>query len=434
MENKKPFEAEKNFQETFNETRDLVNNHEGAAWVLTQELRVGFENESQEKLFDGIEIKTIDEAQDKAFDVISKTLEGLEGVIDLSRIEVAHGKGHFARDYIHAMILAEGAVLDPERPMDPRQAYVGIVAGALHDILGCALVNRYDEKFRAVRHAEAGAILFSKIADKIDVSPKEASLISYAIAAHTRYAKSEKVECAFDGEEREIQPYKEYREIGGEKEPIMALVLAKWADRFDVNGPCFVGRHFLTLIKEHFDYASDTGKFYRVGFDEAMRPLLRPESEIAKDPLEKTMREHLQTYYNSQNNNTDYGRFDYGKMAEMREEYKERLLRIIKAFDSPIELSAKEEESLLDRWTQWLSQNIEPSESGSEVAGQLREMFLKLPQGIKEPWFGAMQTTLKEYGEWSQETLERMQELPERYATIPMIGDIKEIISFERAK
>jgi|GEM_PF-1368728 len=401
----------------FNETRELVNNNEAKAWDWAQGLRDEFE-ESHDELFEKIEIETIEQAQEKGCQVIKDMLEALEGVIDLSKIEAAHGIGHFARDYIHSIILAA------KSGMDPRQAYVGIVAGSLHDILGCALIERYAEKGRAVRHAEAGALLFSEISKIIGVDPDEARVISYLIAAHTRYPETRKVECS-DGVGREVRPYKETDKEGN---PIMSLVLARWADRFDVNGPCFVGRHFLTLAKEHYDYASDAGKFYRVGFDAAMRPLLRSKEEIAGDPLEKTMREHLQTYADSQSNNSPYGKFDYGEMAEMRDAYKERLLKIIKSFDSPVHLSREEGSLLLDEWTRWLSKNIEPSKAGIAAAGQLREMFLSLPQETKEKWFSVMRTTLREYDGWSQEMLEKMSEFSEEIMDIPLVGNIRNIV------
>ena len=410
-------EERENIKSIFEKTYEVVNRDEAGAWDWTHKLRDEFE-ESHEEFFEKIEIKTIEQAQKKGYMVIRKVLEGLDGVIDLSKIEAAHGVGHFARDYIHSMILAA------KSGMDPRQAYVGVVAGSLHDILGCALVERYAEKGRAVRHAEAGALLFSEISKIIDVDPDEAKLISYVIAAHTRYSEPGKVECS-DGVEREIRPYDETDKEG---KPIMSIVLARWADRFDVNGSCFVGRHFLTLAKEHFDYASDTGKFYRVGFDAAMRPLLRDKEEIAIDPLEKTMREHLQTYADSQSNDSPYGKFDYGKMAEMRDAYKERLLTIINSFDSPIKLSSEEEKSLLDKWTRWLSKNIEPSESGFVAAGKLREMFSSLPRETKEAWFSAMETTIKEYDEWSQEMLKTMSEFPEEMMDIPLVGNIRDIV------
>lgn len=49
--------------------------------------------------------------------------------MDLGRLDPGHGMGHLVRDYIHANVLAE------KTDMDPKQAYVGIIGGALHDIL-----------------------------------------------------------------------------------------------------------------------------------------------------------------------------------------------------------------------------------------------------------------------------------------------------------
>jgi len=410
-----PKEEQKMTLAEFKKIRDFVKLNEAGAWNETQALRQKFE-ESYEALFDDLPIESIEEAKLKSFEVISKTLSFLEKVINFSEVDPGHGLGHLVRDYLHAVILAEIS------EMDVKQAYIGIIGGVLHDILGCTLIERYSESERAVRHAEAGGLLFQKISEEIGVDQNEALLIYYAIAAHTNYLKPSKVECS-DGVEREIQPY---RDTNNEDEPIMSILLTRWADRFDVNGPCFVGRHFLTMIEEHKDFGG--GTYYPVNFFDHMRPLLRNNDEIKADPKGRTMREHLAMFANSQSNDSPYGKFDYGEMAKMRDAYKDRALRIIKAFDNPIKLSPEEEMLLLSRWTNWLSEKIEPSETAKDGSKKLQEMFFTLPQETKEAWFSVIKTTLKEYDEWANEMSTVLLNFSEEELTLPILGDIRKII------
>lgn len=331
-------------------------------------------------------------------------------------IDPGHGLGHLVRDYLHATLLAE------KMKVDPKQVYVGIIGGVLHDILGCTLIKRYSESERAIRHAEAGGLLFQELSKEIGVDKDEALLIYYAIAAHTNYLKAMKVNC-LDGVERETQPYLDVNEEG---EPIMSTWLTRWTDRLDVNGPCFIGRHFLTLIEEHEDFGS--GEYYSVRFSDHMRPLLRDEEEIRLDPTGRTLREHLMMFARSQNNDSPYGRFDQGEMVVMRDKYKKQLLRVIDSFSNPIKLSPEDEEHLLTEWVNWLSQKIEPSQSARNGVGKLREMFLCLPQETKEAWFSAMETTLEEYKVWSEEIRQIFDKFPEEKLILPILGDIRKII------
>lgn len=399
----------------FQKIRDFVNLDEAGAWNETQKLRQKYEK-SFESIFARLPIESIEQAKLKSFEVISKTLNALEKVLNFNEVDPGHGLGHFVRDYLHAVVLAE------KLEMDPKQAYIGIIGGVLHDILGCALIKRYSEHGRAVRHAEAGGLLFQKISKEVGINQDEALLVYYAIAAHTHYLKPSKVKCS-DGTEREIQPY---RDTNNEGNPIMSVLLTRWADRFDVNGPCFVGRHFLTMVEEHKDFGA--GEHYLVKFFDHMRPLLRSEDEIKDDPKGRTMREHLAMYIKSQSNNSPYGQFDYGKMAEMRDSYKARVLRIIESFNTPIELSPKEEVLLLSQWTSWLSEKIEPSESARSGSDKLREMFFSLPQETKDAWFSVMKTTLKEYDEWADEMTEILSKFSEEKLILPVLGDIRKII------
>src|SRR3989339_878259 len=119
--------------------------------------------------------------------------------VDFKNIEPAHGLGHMVRDYLHAINLFQTG------NYEPKSIFVGMIAGALHDI-GCILIHRYDEKNRAVRHAEIGALLIQDILDNLNVNDSEKKLIAYAIAAHTHYINTEKIECR-DGVKRTRYSY-----------------------------------------------------------------------------------------------------------------------------------------------------------------------------------------------------------------------------------
>lgn len=348
----------------FQQMRRFLATNESGAWERIWELRREFE-ESYNSLFANLHlrIESVERAVLEGIAVIQNMLTALGSAVDFGKADPGHSLGHLVRDYLHALVLSENGEISPE------QVYIGMIAGALHDILGCTLVDRYSEGRTAVRHAEAGGLLFLKLAQDINIDQKEALLAYYAIAAHTHYLEPSRVKC-FDGVEREILPY---RDTDSHGKPIMSIWLTRWTDRLDANGPCFVGRHFLTLVREHNDYG--TGKYSPINFYDHMRPLLRSEEEIRSDSKGRTMREHLMMYIGSQNNNSPYGRFDSGMMTTLREAYKERVLRIIASFDSPVSLSGAEEGKLVSEWIRWLSEKIEPSEPARRVSSKLGGMF-----------------------------------------------------------
>ena len=388
-------------QEKFQEFKEFVNNNEGEAWEKAEANREKFES-SYEELFANLEIESTEEAREKAFAVIEKTLNHLENVLDLENIEPGHGIGHLSRDYIYATILSN------DKNIDPKQAYIGTIAGVLHDILGCNVVNRYDEGKRVVRHGEAGGLLFQEISKNIDVSEDEALLVYYAIAGHPHYLKTSTVKCA-DGKERETKPYMDIDEAGN---PIMAMWLTRWSDRLDVNGPNFVGRHFLTLFEEHEDYGDKEG-FYSIKFSDQVRPLLRNNDDIKADPHGKTMREHFNMFATSQNNNSEFGKFDDEAMIELRDFNKESLFKIIDAFELKNDFSKLEGGELLKQWTNWMINNVEPTLSGKNAIEKIMKDFAKLPEETKQIWYNVIKITLAEYDKWCQEMRRKIENLPE---------------------
>lgn len=192
----------------------------------------------------------------------------LERVLRFRSVDAAepgHGSGHWARDYLHALMLAN----DPD--LDPTLIPCCFFGGTLHDI-GTLFLDRYADKDRAFRHAEAGALIVRAAALESGVlTEDQADLVAYMIAAHTHYLKSSQVLCQ-DGVTRTVDPYVCETDTGV---PLLEVWLSRWVDRLDCIGPCFVGRHYLTLARDHDDYSSHQGGFYKVSFADHMRALLR---------------------------------------------------------------------------------------------------------------------------------------------------------------
>jgi hypothetical protein len=395
----------------FDDFRDFVTTREDLAWAAHQRVRQLVE-ESYQELFDSLQICNRDEAITKAVHVAQKALRVLSTVIDLDKVDAAHGIGHLNRDYIHGLLLSKENI-------DCRHLYIGIIAGILHDVLGCSIVDRYDDKNRAVKHAEVGALLWSSIAAEIQLDSVESVLVYYGIAAHTRALREASVICS-DKTERIITPYVDTDENG----PRLMFWLPRWIDRLDANGPCFIGRHFLTLARDHSDLDS-SGGYYKIRFNAHMRPLLRNEEEIMADPEGRTLREHLMMYANSQTDTSPYGKYDGEIMCRLRDNYKESLLRIIDSFEDSFSYSSRIGEAIKEGWNKWLSENIEPSSSGKAAVTTLSERFDALPKETKKPWFNAMATALEQHKIWRQKTRRLLSSLPEEVLTAPLIGNVR---------
>jgi len=398
-----------------NEVLEFVRN-EKDSWPLVQDLRKQFETTPLTKLMDEVDVRSKEEAINIAIEISHKILSKLKEMnVNFEKVEPGHGVGHLIRDYLHALRLAENL------EADPKHLFIGILGGIFHDILGCITVKRYDENKRTIRHAEGGGIFFYLLGEKVDLSESERLLGFYSIAAHTCYLKPISVVCE-DGITRESTPYVDLDESG---KPIMAIWLARWTDRLDVNGPCFVGRHYLTLAESHADY--DGKSFYSVRFQNHMNPFLRSEEEI-KQSGSKTMREHITMFAKSQNNQSPYGKYDYGLMTEIRDSYTERLLRIIASFDKSENFSIPQKVLLLSKWKEWLTRNIEPTENAALAAEKLEGMFLTLEEGFRNKWYNAISATLNEYRGWAKDMLSAIAGLYEECFVLPVFGDIRKVL------
>lgn len=386
------------------EIQAIIDNEE-VAWEKIQELRKDF----SPVLIENVRIESKQEAFSRGLEIIQKIFEKLQALgIDLMEIEPGAGFGHFTRDYLNAIVLAN------KLDASPRNLFIGLVAGALHEI-GVTMVDRYAENKRAIRHAEAGAILLSEIMSddmyfwrKLNLA--ERTLICYAIAAHTHYLKEIDMVCN-DGITRKIKPY---RDLNYNNTPIIGIWFTRWTDRLDIDAPAFVARHYLTLERSHTDYGQNG--FYSVTFADHMRPLLRTNDEIGAQGGNRTLLEHLNMFATSQNNDSPYGKYDFGAMVEMRDRQTELLNRIIRSVkESKLEFDTYQTELVLTAWTTFLYTNIEPTPKALIAAIRLRDNFKKLDQATQRAWLNGFVTTMKEYIDWSKWIMEMTQDLPDEW-------------------
>jgi len=371
-----------------------------------------------------VAVGSLTEAFARSADSIKQILSELvSGGMNFSNADPGHGLGHFVRDCLNAMRLADR--LDA----DPKDIFIGILAGIFHDI-GCAFVNRYDEPKRLIRHAEAAALILNGVFELngCGLNQAEQLLVEYSVAAHTHYLKP--TEFKFGGKIYVIEPYRD--EENGK--PILAVWLPRWIDRLECNGPTFVARHYLTLATPHKDFSGE--EFFEVNFSKHLRPLLRTPEEIREvkkiDEKEgQTMLEHLNMFADSQTNLSPYGRHDYGAMVQMREAQTARLTRIIAASNAAFD---GDKETVLRNWDLFLKRNIEPTESGARTVTALNLAFSELPEATQKAWISCFAATLSEYRSWEAEVrvdLAQMHEqgFPRPEETLSEVADVLSMIS-----
>lgn len=332
----------------------------------------------------------------RGVEIIQGTLKSVRlRDIKIEDIDPGHSIGHLARDYVNALLLP------PRLPnIAPSHLLVGFVGGVLHDI-GNAIVPRYEESRRIIRHAEAGALLFEEAAKTIDLNEAERELIAYAIAAHTHYLKP--FEITRPSGSHMLLPYKDTDEDG---KPLFGVWMPRWIDRLDCNGPTFPGRHYLTLTSPREEF--DGREFYRVDFNSTMQPLLRADDAINAVGGKRTMLEHLAMFAASQTNNSPYGKHDYGSMVEMRDAHTALLRTIIGAVYNPSTFSHEAEYTIQRAWTVFLGTNIEPTSLGKRVAQKLEDSFGSLDEKARNAWTAGFAASLRTYAPWASEKLEQL--------------------------
>lgn len=383
------------------EFRNRLLTEEGACWAEIQQLRANVEGNdfvwASNSTFDLLALSP-EEVLQAAQEKFAQILGLLDSYgFDFDSFDPGHGRGHIVRDYINGAHLA----LD-SRDVSPPELYVGLLAGFLHDI-GCGVLYRYDEPNRAVRHAEAGALLILELSKEAPLLFEigEQIPLAYAIAAHTHYLKSSEVLCT-DGVTRQVTPYVDTYSHSG---PVLHVWLPRWIDRLDLCGPSIIGRHFLTLGRDHHDYSAQHG-FTPVKFQAAMRPLLRSPEEIAKDPLGSTMLEHVRMLVNSQTSDSPYGKFDSPAMIGLRD-FNVGLTRpILDMVSSDSILSRLEDGMNIVRqtfvvWEDVLGTIIEPSRMGRQNAHDLCAQLLTLEPSTQAVWHRIFQVFLGRYSMWA---------------------------------
>ena len=339
----------------------------------------------------------------RAVSVLDETFQALDKAgVRLKLMEPGHGPGHIARDHMNALALFSGL------EGDLRELFIGIIAGTLHDI-GCALVDRYSEKHRAVRHAEVGALLLERIFAMADVGldKEERKIVCYAVAAHTHYLKPVSIASCQETTVRVLEPY---RDITDDGKPIFAVWYPRWVDRLDCVGPGFIARHYLTLVKPHQDFTSKG--FADIDFEKHMQLVF---DEVAGGV--HTMLGHLRMFAESQVASSPYGKHDYGRMNILRHRAKEWTKDVYYA----VERNKRYQEcqiSEIDKWwTEFLAGKIEPTGKGAAAADQLEAMFSQLPEETKAAWRVGFSIVMRQYDWiWRVRVLE---EAPENALKLP---------------
>ncbi len=392
--------------------KSLVEN-ERWGWEQIQQLRKDF----SPRLFNDVRADSRDYALDRGIEIIQEVLSVYKNLgLDITHIEPGHGVGHMVRDYTNALTLLR------RLETDPKDIFIGFVGGTLHDA-GCALVERYSEQKRVIRHAEVGALLFMNAADNADLNSAEKTLISYGIAAHTNYLTPSDVKC-LDGTTRRIEPYPE---LDDNDKPLTGILIPRMVDRLDCVGAGHAGRHYLTIEKPRKEF-SET-QFVNVVFDKHMRPLLRTPEEIRTADDSKTMLEHFKMFADSQNNNSPYGKYDFGAYIPMRDEQAGRTLRIIDAVVNPRKFRREQQNRILAAWDLFLLNNIEPEEISDKKVKSLGQMFNKLDEKTQRAWSNGFLTTMKEYQEWAIPRLQEIKAMKSQQRYLPgVIDDFYEVI------
>jgi hypothetical protein len=382
--------------------------NEALGWEKIQQLRKDF----SPKLFSEVKIQAKSEALIRALETAKEVFAAMAELgIDINTVDPGHARGHWSRDVINGWRYMNR--LDA----DPKEIFIGFVAGVLHDI-GNAVVHRYADNSRSVRHAEAAALLLEHIweKDSMGLNASEQVLIKYAVCAHTHYLKSTKVTCT-DGVERTIDPYVD--EENGK--PIMAMWYPRHIDRLDTNGPCFPGRHYLTLENPHEDFAGEG--FYKVDFVDHLMPTMRDKPTGAR-----TMLEHFNMFATSQNNQSAYGKYDPPAMQELRDKYRRQIEHVISNVRNVLFLTADlGQDTVINRWTDFLANNIEPTANGKRVANVLAGRFRDLDGDSRAAWCCGFRTIMVEYELWAYEILNELRPIREMFV-FPLLGDIYEMI------
>lgn len=250
----------------------------------------------------------------------------------------------------------------------------------------------------------------------------EADAVAYGIAAHTHYLQEQKVRCK-DGVERMVKPFPDTVE----GKPVPEVWFPRWADRLDCNGPCFVGRHYLTVHRDHHDFGKEG--FYAVSFADHLQLRNRTPEEIkaAQGKPPRSMLEHCKMFGDSQTNASPYGVHDHGLMRALRDEYRASLDHILQRVVHPTDVRL---DRVFEAWTIFLGTNIEPSTLGRVAAVELSLGFARLEPAVQRAWACGFRATMTEYLAWSDRMLAFLNGLPASHLSLPgLFPDIRQVIA-----
>lgn len=328
-----------------------------------------------------------------------------------------HGVGHWARDFINAHVLL-GAF-----EFDPIHILVGMAGGTLHD-LGAAIVPRYLESTTVLRHADVMGLILDQIFSKCDLglTRPEQRLIQWAVMAHTHYLKPQTV--VWQGKDVVIEPYPD---MGNDGAPLYGVWITRWVDRLECSGSeTFPARHWLTLAVPHEDFDGQSQSFFSTHGTAHFDPFLYADSGAKT----KTMLDHLWVLASSQTNASPYGRHDVGRMVELRDAKRERLLKFIRAvMESPKRFDENERIRIAGEWTNFLGGVIEPSETGRKAAVALEKIFLELDPRVQNAWCNGFEIAMRDYREWSAGTMQMLEKQETTFFDLPFLGDVRQLLS-----
>jgi len=394
-----------------NKYSDFMKN-EGVGWERIKKLKVDFMRMVETKEKDGVgrDLHQAAIAVQNILQVIK------EAGFDFTGMSVTHGTGHIVRNYAHCWLLFENL-----EGISSEDLFCGFIAGCLHDI-GCLFFDRYSEHRHVIRHAEASALLLQEFFGEKQfngLTEREKKKILYAVSAHTHYLNDVVVNCS-DGERRATNPYIDVNNSG---KPIWPVWLARWIDRLDINSPqAYPARLYLPLVKSRVDYKQEG--FYEVEYHDYMS--ITETHGVFGD---RSMAYSLNQIADTQNNNSPYGKFDFGKMIELRDKYRDWYYEFFEIIKLRRIFSLKEKEMILGSWTNYLWHNIEPTEKARKYAEELEKEFNKLDENTQSGWLSGFVFMLRKYVEWSEMTLGRLNSLPSEFLKLPgMSEDIREII------
>ncbi|MCC6639052.1 hypothetical protein IT409_00670 [Candidatus Falkowbacteria bacterium] len=312
--------------------------------------------------------------------------------------EPAHSIGHVIRDLVNTSLI----VFLGKYPY--RQLYIGGMAGVFHDF-STAIVKRYHEEHRALRHGTATALLLDRFVGDLFESKQEKfdlKCLLIAVAGHTNEYATETLPMK-DRKPKKVEKsrfcipvWPDFDQNGA---PHLFMHLPRQIDRLENCGATHFARHYLTLVEEHKDQAH--GEFVVVNFANSMRGLLRPQDVAKADPKKQTILEHVRMYADSQTNASPFGKWDYGFYCVLRDAHRKRAYRMLhapKRLKIPREISVEEIAEVFHH--HFLYPTIEPTKLGYRSAELLFSEFNRLSSEDRSVYAHVFAQCMIEYVDW----------------------------------